>query len=715
MKNFKMKTVIISIVAVSTAVGIFLLCVLALFNSNKILREKINENMSTYLDSQANSVEEFVQESENKLVLYSKSPEVTNLILDDAKDMAANPNRELPDFMDEKYNTTAYYMDNYPHYAETQQYTLDYYGSLDNWEGLYIGNEETRILSYSVPPVIGKVLRPDPDKRQALIGELEANPDKVYNAGIIVSPGTGKLCLSMYYPVLKDGKMIGYVGAGVFHYDLENLLTRFKLEGVEDSNFYMINTKTNITYTDTEVTEENQDEIIAQEITKPLLVEVSRRVNELGQDEGQFEYKNPETGRKEIVSYEKIPGRDWTLVIAADKGELYAASRSNMITLIIIGSISFILIIVFVAIAVTVTTKPLDKITGSIQKLGGLNLAEDHTIKPYVGGGSEVGKIASEVDSLSGTFREIMNTLSKCTESLSKNIVEMNMTSATLSDNVEDNAATTEELSASIANTNEAIDKVVHEMNLMYEMVEKISEKVKDGSDKSSDMIKLSSDMSAKSEAKLDGSIRKIEETKKKIEEAIEALSTLSKIDEMASKILDITRQTNLLSLNASIEAARAGEAGRGFAVVADEIGSLADDSSSTANQIQSICAESGKSIESVKECFNEIIDFMENDVTEHFREFSNMAKTYGEEVESIRESIDSIAESSNEFSRSMRTIKEQVDYVSSASSDNERGIEDIIHKNELTTDIVHKIMKVAEENNVSAGEISDIVDRFKK
>ena len=308
-----------------------------------------------------------------------------------------------------------------------------------------------------------------------------------------------------------------------------------------------------------------------------------------------------------------------------------------------------------------------------------------------------------------------MNTLSKCTESLSKNIVEMNMTSATLSDNVEDNAATTEELSASIANTNEAIDKVVHEMNLMYEMVEKISEKVKDGSDKSSDMIKLSSDMSAKSEAKLDGSIRKIEETKKKIEEAIEALSTLSKIDEMASKILDITRQTNLLSLNASIEAARAGEAGRGFAVVADEIGSLADDSSSTANQIQSICAESGKSIESVKECFNEIIDFMENDVTDHFREFSDMAKTYGEEVESIRESIDSIAESSNEFSKSMRTIKEQIDYVSSASSDNERGIEDIIHKNELTTDIVHKIMKVAEENNVSAGEISDIVDRFKK
>ena len=80
------------------------------------------------------------------------------------------------------------------------------------------------------------------DSLKALQNAMKEN-NGLYNAGIIVSPASQKLILSMYCPVYDtDGStIVGYVGGGPYMEKLESLLNETKKNDKKSIQYSMLN------------------------------------------------------------------------------------------------------------------------------------------------------------------------------------------------------------------------------------------------------------------------------------------------------------------------------------------------------------------------------------------------------------------------------------------------------------------------------------------
>ena len=680
LKNRKLSTILTVAITVIAVICITLLFMIANRNMTKAMKTTAMNNMKTSLEAKTRIIEEYVKSSEDLLIAYSKAPVIAALLKDPE-------NKELQ--------------------RSAQDYTEKYYAGLDQWEGIYTGEWDTHVIAHANPEVVGMVTRKGEGLKQLQDAMTKANG--IYNTGIIVSPASKKLILSMYCPVFdSDGKTIlGYVGGGPFAEGLKMLLDSLVIEGLENAKYTMINTETGVYIF-------HEDEtLMSKQIEEDMLLSVIEKVHgDPGRVYNDFEYIE-NGGTPSIAAYQSIAERGWAVVLTDSEKEIYAQAdkNKNMLGVVCIGSL--VLIAVLSWVLIHFSTRPLKIIENVILRLQNLDLSPTARLDKYINRKSEIGQIATATNSLYVTFRDIVTTLDRCSDSLSDSAGRMTESSQILLECVEDNSATTEELAASTDLTNDAVLRVGNEVGRIADMVAQVEEKVQAGSEKSEDLISVVQNMKEKANHSLEITGSRLEENQKNIKEAMFNMQSLSRINDMVTQILDITSQTNLLSLNASIEAARAGEAGRGFAVVANEIGNLANSSSVTATQIQSICNDTNANIEYVQNCFNDIMDFLNKDVAGQFKEFIEIANEYSVSIQSIQGVIDEIRQVSNLFVDAVSNIKGQINTVQCASGENAIGVDDIIEKIERTTMTTEVLSNVVQANQENAAAIREIVSRF--
>lgn len=680
MKNKKLSTTItitISIVAAVCILGLFLF---ANGSMTSVMKKNSMDNMKTSLESRQKVIEDYVNNAEDQLVSYSKGIEIVKLL--------ENPT-------DSEIQKKA------------QKYTEDYYKELSGWEGIYAGEPNTHVIVHNNPKIVGMTTRKGEALKQ--LQDAMKESDRLYNAGIIVSPATKKLTLSMYCPVYKGDEMIGYVGGGPFGEQLQKSLDALKVEGLDNASFTMINTKTN-TYIFSKDSKK-----IAKEIKDPMLLNVSESAKKgAGNQIHEIDYKDAD-GKDCVGVYRVLNDRGWAVVMTDTEDEIFAMANTNRNTLGFICLGSFLLIMLLTYVVIRFCLNPLKVAENAILNLKDLKLNKDERIEKYVNGKSEIGHIATAIDSLYRTFDAIIDTLNSCSVSLLKSAEKITSSSEELYDCVGDNAATVEQVVAGVTLTEEAVEQVGKEIGRISELVSDVGRKVSDGSERSEELIQEVQKMKDTANQSLDANHEKMVWNENNIEKAMKELQSLSRINEMVDRILEITSQTNLLSLNASIEAARAGEAGKGFAVVASEIGNLALSSSETATEIQTICKDANKNIDYVRQCFVSILDYWKTDVTKQFTDFIDMSNEYSTSIGSIEKLIRGIQNVTDSVSDGVVAICDQMERVEGATEENSQGMERIIDKIETTKTSAEAISSVTHENQKNAEEIRDIVKKFTK
>ncbi|WP_102261099.1 methyl-accepting chemotaxis protein [Mesobacillus jeotgali] len=377
---------------------------------------------------------------------------------------------------------------------------------------------------------------------------------------------------------------------------------------------------------------------------------------------------------------------------------------------IVVILISLLTSTIMISLFVKKLTKPLNELRNTMKKVrdGHLQSAPD------------IDTSTPEINSLQKSYNSMIEQMMKMVTELTATTKELGNTGDELKDSSQSSLASSQQLVAAIhlvktgaQQTAASSETSVRSFTDMKDMIEAMVANM-DSVFSSSATMNASAVNGEKTLGELISMIHSFETDFKQLANTVYQVKDYShSITKLVGMVKAIADQTKLLALNASIEAARAGEAGKGFAVVANEVGSLAEQSAKTAEEITQAIGKMEKITIGATEEFDEMHSKIKTNLSmasssqTSFDELMNGISVVSTKLQSMQGELENLE-------NTLPQLAEGADSFLSVSQETLASAEEMLLASEVQVEQMEATDAIGMKLNSLAKSLSEITSQFR-